>query len=110
MTVAVLTAMRSPPPLATSSDNTMVGNRAGAGVCTTASLTVSVANGQGPFTILWTGASGVAATHGTSFTTAFSGTISAGETKSVVIVGTVTDARNETSVVSIDVTLVDIAS
>lgn len=113
MTIAVLAAMRGPPPLASGSDSLVTGLRSGPGSVTSDSVTVSVVNGMPTYTILWaylSGDTGISATSGSSFTTAFLGTISAGETRSCTIRGTVTDARSETSIVDVDVVLSDITT
>lgn len=113
MTIAILTALRSPPPKATASTSAAIGSRVGAGTVTSTTVTVTVENGEGPYGIVWarlSGSTGVAAVNGTSFSTAFSGTItSLGETLETVMRGTVTDARGEISTVDVTVYLFELS-
>jgi hypothetical protein len=112
MTIAVLCAMGLGSPEATAFPTVVTGARSGAGDATTSTTTVTVTGGTTPYTILWArtgGDSGPAATAGTAFTTAFSGTLAIGESLISEFTGTVTDANGATDTVVVTSALYEIS-
>lgn len=101
----------STPFSVSASARSVIGTRSGAGVCTTASVTLSVINAVGAVTVDWDNIGGVIgafATNDSGLTTAFRCTIEAGAADNAIFLATVTDSgTGQTLTVQVGANFID---